>query len=103
LSAGAPQLLFAERHHGEDVSGTILRPAKPRTAYSAPLSAHRNRSATCCSPLWTGVNIWPARLDRRVECRACIPGRRVSSMQHGNAAMPKRAATAGLVTSALTP
>jgi hypothetical protein len=22
------------------------------------------------------------------ECRACIPGRRVSSVQHGNAAMP---------------
>ena len=38
--------------------------------------------------LGDGVNV-AARLDRRVERRACIPGRRVSSMQHGNAAMPK--------------
>jgi hypothetical protein len=36
------------------------------------------------------------------ECRACILGRRVSSVQHGNAAMPKPPATGDLA-SALAP
>ena len=36
------------------------------------------------------------------ERRACIPGRRVSSVQHGNAAMPKPPATGDLA-SALAP
>jgi hypothetical protein len=53
-------------------------------------------------PERTVVNIRLARLDRRVERRGCIPGRRVSSVQHGNAAMPKPA-TSDLATSALVP
>jgi hypothetical protein len=51
--------------------------------------AHGNRLSHVLFSALDRRSIWPARLDRRVERRACIPGRRVSSVQHGNAAMPE--------------
>ena len=51
-------------------------------AVRMPLGVRSNRNRSC-SPHWTVVHIWPARLDRRVERWACIAGRRVSSVQHG--------------------
>ena len=60
------------------------RPSPPsplplrREALNPPAAFNTGRrkpAHASCSPHWTVVQIWPARLDRRVERRARTPGR----------------------------
>jgi hypothetical protein len=88
----SPYWRFAKTGAGGRPCGAGIASASLIAGTGSP----RPTETVSCSTHWTVVNIWPARLDRRVERRACIPGRCVSSVQHGNASMPLPPATSDL-------
>jgi hypothetical protein len=92
---------FLERVHrlrGDFTSGGLrlgLRASIVSGRFGRPSGYHRagaiwrvcarpsaSPETASCSPHWAVVHMWPARLDRRLERRTRIPGRRVSSVQH---------------------
>jgi hypothetical protein len=76
-----PETLPSERKLGDGASLVRLHRCpsagetlNPPAAFNAP---PRKPAHSCCSLGWIVVNIWLARLDRRVEHWACTPGRHV--------------------------
>jgi hypothetical protein len=89
--ADHPAVLNVRRLRGEPAAVFIWLSDQPPTSCARELFF----ALDCRTPLASAARL-------ATERRACIPGRRVSSVQHGNAAMPLPPATGDLA-SALAP